>query len=113
MGAAKILLEIDGGIATITNNNAGKHNAFDDAMDAELFAALREIRDNPELRVVLWKGDGKSWDAQFEISDHLNPAGNTAWYYVRVTQVDRMMAWSSPIWVTPAPDAQPRIPEPV
>ncbi|HAC79367.1 MAG: enoyl-CoA hydratase/isomerase family protein [Candidatus Binatia bacterium] len=63
MGAAKILLEIDGGIATITNNNAGKHNAFDDAMDAELFAALREIRDNPELRVVLWKGDGKSWSS--------------------------------------------------
>jgi enoyl-CoA hydratase/carnithine racemase len=63
MGAAKILLDIDDGIATITNNNGDKHNAFDDAMDAELFEVLREIRGNPDLRVVVWKGEGKSWSS--------------------------------------------------
>ena len=63
MVAEKVLLEIDGGIATITNNNGDKHNAFDDAMDAELFEVLREIRANPNLRVVLWKGEGKSWSS--------------------------------------------------
>ena len=63
MSDAKVLLEVDGGIATITNNNAEKHNAFDDAMDAELFAVLAEIKANPDLRVVIWRGEGKSWSS--------------------------------------------------
>ena len=33
-------LEIDGPIAVITNDNPDKHNAFDDDMDAQLFAAI-------------------------------------------------------------------------
>jgi hypothetical protein len=28
-----------------------------------------------------------------------NPAKGESWYYVRVTQLDRNLAWSSPIWV--------------
>ena len=33
----EVRLEIDGPIATITNDNPDKHNAFDDDMDAQLF----------------------------------------------------------------------------
>ena len=36
-------LAIDGPIATITNDNPDKHNAFDDAMDVALFDALAQI----------------------------------------------------------------------
>jgi hypothetical protein len=28
-----------------------------------------------------------------------HPAKGESWYYVRVTQLDRNLAWSSPIWV--------------
>jgi hypothetical protein len=28
-----------------------------------------------------------------------NPGSGESWYYVRVTQTDRNLAWSSPIWV--------------
>jgi hypothetical protein len=28
------------------------------------------------------------------------PGKGESWYYVRVTQLDRNLAWSSPIWVT-------------
>ncbi len=38
-------------------------------------------------------------NASFEFVDQ-SPAPNTNWYYVRVTQLDRNLAWSSPIWVT-------------
>jgi len=72
--------------------------------------SLELLRCNEVVHRV--EGDGKSWDAQFDTADYLNSTGGTAWYYVRVKQVDKMMAWSSPIWVTPAPDATPRIPEP-
>ncbi len=35
-----VSLEIDGKIATITNHNPEKHNAFDDDMDSQLFEIL-------------------------------------------------------------------------
>jgi enoyl-CoA hydratase/carnithine racemase len=56
-------LTIDGAIATITNDNPEKHNAFDDDMDAQLFAALGELREHPEVRAVIWRGEGKSWSS--------------------------------------------------
>jgi len=39
-----------------------------------------------------------STNAQFAFIDQ-NPGNTRSWYYVRVMQVDRNMAWSSPIWV--------------
>jgi hypothetical protein len=35
----------------------------------------------------------------FEYVDR-EPQTGTNWYYIRVTQVDRNLAWSSPVWVT-------------
>jgi len=43
-------------------------------------------------------GPGRK-DAGFEYVDQ-TPVQGTNWYYVRVSQVDRNLAWSSPIWVT-------------
>jgi enoyl-CoA hydratase/carnithine racemase len=59
----RVRLDIDGAIATITNDNPDKHNAFDDDMDAQLFAILAELRHRPEVRAVIWRGDGKSWSS--------------------------------------------------
>ncbi|MDH3707981.1 MAG: enoyl-CoA hydratase/isomerase family protein [Acidimicrobiia bacterium] len=61
--AGQVHLEIDGPIATLTNDNPDKHNAFDDDMDAQLFAALAELRDRPDVRAVIWRGVGKSWSS--------------------------------------------------
>ena len=36
----KITLDVNGSIATITNRNVEKHNAFDDEMDAELLSLI-------------------------------------------------------------------------
>lgn len=37
-------------------------------------------------------------DVDFEYVD-MSPAAGTNWYYVRVAQIDRNLAWSSPVWV--------------
>lgn len=58
-----VRLDVDGAIATITNDNPDKHNAFDDDMDAQLFAILAELRERPEVRAVVWRGEGKSWSS--------------------------------------------------
>jgi enoyl-CoA hydratase/carnithine racemase len=56
-------LDVDGAIATITNDNPEKHNAFDDDMDAQLFAILDELATRTDVRAVIWRGEGKSFSS--------------------------------------------------
>ena len=58
-----VSLEIDGKIATITNSNPDKHNAFTDEMDLQLFEILGELKQRPEIRAVIWQGEGKSFSS--------------------------------------------------
>ena len=51
----RVRLEIDGAVAIITNDNPEKHNAFDDEMDAELFAILAELGQRNDVRAVIWR----------------------------------------------------------
>ena len=61
--AGTVELEIDGAIATITNRNPEKHNAFDDDMDVQLFGILDELAQRNDIRAVIWRGDGKSFSS--------------------------------------------------
>jgi enoyl-CoA hydratase len=63
MADQRIRLEIDGPIATITNDNPEKHNAFDDRMDAALWEAIGTVRATPGIRAVIWRGEGKSFSS--------------------------------------------------
>lgn len=74
--AGKVHLEIDGAIATIVNDNPDKHNAFDDDMDAQLFDALVELARRPEVRAVIWRGEGSSWSSGRDVSSIGNHAGD-------------------------------------
>jgi enoyl-CoA hydratase len=76
----RVRLDVDGPIATITNDNPDKHNAFDDAMDLALFEILAELRERPDVRAVIWRAEGRSFSsgrdvaaiggAQVELSHH-------------------------------------------
>jgi enoyl-CoA hydratase/carnithine racemase len=70
-----VRLEVDGGIAVLTNDNVDKHNAFDDEMDLQLFAALGEIAARTDVRAVVWRGEGKSWSSGRDVSAIGNPDG--------------------------------------
>lgn len=59
----RIHLDVDGAVATITNDQPDKHNAFDDQMDARLFEILAELRQRPDVRVVIWRGEGRSFSS--------------------------------------------------
>ena len=63
-----VRLEVDGKVGTITNDNPEKHNAFDDDMDAQLFEILGELKRLTELRVVIWRGEGKSFSSGRDVS---------------------------------------------
>jgi enoyl-CoA hydratase/carnithine racemase len=64
----RVRLDIDGPIATITNDQPDKHNAFDDAMDVALFEILAELKQRPEIRAVIWRGEGASFSSGRDVS---------------------------------------------
>jgi enoyl-CoA hydratase len=64
----RVRLEIDGPIAIITNDNPEKRNAFNDDMDAQLFDILRDLRTKPEVRAVIWQGEGHSWSSGRDVA---------------------------------------------
>ena len=69
MADALTTLDIQDGIAVITNNRPEKHNAANDEMDRQLFDALDEIHDRKDVRVVLWRGEGKSFSSGRDVSE--------------------------------------------
>ncbi len=64
----RVRLDIDGAVATITNDNPAKHNAFDDEMDLRLFEIIDELAQRPEVRAVVWRGEGRSWSSGRDVS---------------------------------------------
>src|SRR5436309_1650714 len=66
--APKIRLDVEGPIATITNDNPEKHNAFDDEMDGRLWEILAELKQRPDVRAVIWRAEGKSWSSGRDLS---------------------------------------------
>jgi methylglutaconyl-CoA hydratase len=58
----------DCGRATLTLNRPELHNAFDDALIAELTAALRALEANPAVRVVILAASGKSFSAGADLN---------------------------------------------
>ena len=66
--AGTVRLEIDGAIATISNDNREKHNAFDDDMDAQLFAIFDELAGRSDIRAVIWRGEGESFSSGRDVA---------------------------------------------
>ena len=58
-----VRLEVDGPIAVITNNRPEKHNAMSDEMDRRLWEVLAEVHEMPDLRAIVWRGEGKSFSS--------------------------------------------------
>ena len=65
----RVLTEIDGrGVATVTLNRADKHNAFDDAIIAELDSSFARLALDPAVRAVVLASTGKSFSAGADLA---------------------------------------------
>jgi len=58
-----VLIEKDGGIATLWLNRPDLHNAFDDGLIAEVTSAIDSLSNDTAARVVIVAGKGKSFSA--------------------------------------------------
>ena len=63
MTEATILVAVQDGVGTVTLNRPGKRNALDDAMRAELVAALDQVGRDPAVRAVVLTGAGPAFCA--------------------------------------------------
>ncbi len=63
MAESYLRVEISGGVATLTLARPEKHNAFDDALIAELTTALESAVADEAVRVVVLAAEGKSFSA--------------------------------------------------
>jgi methylglutaconyl-CoA hydratase len=69
MSEPTILTNIDNrGVATLTMNRPELHNAFDDCLIADLTDALRELDEDPDVRVVVLAANGKSFSAGADLN---------------------------------------------
>ncbi len=63
-----ILVAVSNGVATITLNRPQVHNAFDDALIADLIAALGDCERDPSLRAIVLTGAGASFSAGADLN---------------------------------------------
>ena len=94
----RVRLDVDGPIATITNDNPEKHNAFDDAMDQRLFEILGELKERPDVRAIIWRGERKSWSSGRDVVE----SGGQVEIATDPSQLEEMLAVAGPIvaWTT-------------
>lgn len=65
----------DRGVATLTLNRPEKHNAFDDALIAELTGKLSQLDGDGGVRIVILTGAGKSFSAGADLNWMRSMAG--------------------------------------
>ena len=63
-----ILYEIENNVAHVTFNRPDVHNAFNDTMIKELSTVFDDIAENPDIRVVVVTGEGKSFCAGADLN---------------------------------------------
>ena len=61
-------VEFDGGVATVWMNRPERHNAFDEALIAELDDAFTRLDDDVRARVIVLAGRGKSFSAGADLN---------------------------------------------
>ncbi len=75
MNFSAILLDIAGGVATITLNRPEKLNSFTAQMHAELKQAMQIIQTDRAVRALMITGAGRGFCAGQDLSERINPEG--------------------------------------
>lgn len=69
MSAPTVLYEKDGTVAIVSLNRPRQLNAYNVAMRDALHAVLHAVRDDPEVRVMILRGEGESFSTGGDVSE--------------------------------------------
>ena len=73
----------EGRVAVLTLDRPDRLNAMGDTMDHQFWQALRDIYANPEIRCIVWRGEGRAFSTGRDTNDLGNrPPGMTDYMYI-------------------------------
>lgn len=97
---AAVLLEYDGNVAIVSNNRPERHNAASDAFNRQLWECFFEITSNPDVRCVLWRGNGPSFSSGRDLSEL---GGRRDHDMSHLQHIERGHNWTQMLLNCPAP----------
>ena len=104
VGEERVRYDVADGVATITFDRPDKLNALTFAMCDSFVARLDEARDDPSVRVVVLKGNGRAFTAGVDIDDRpelQDPSANTM--HNDMAEISRAADRWMHLWTLPKP----------
>ncbi|MGH9030446.1 MAG: enoyl-CoA hydratase/isomerase family protein [Acidimicrobiales bacterium] len=84
-GAAERFVRVEqaGHVAVVTLDRPDRLNAMGDTMDEQFWEALEEVFGRDDVRVVLWRAEGRAFSAGRDLNDlGVRPEGTTDFQYI-------------------------------
>jgi enoyl-CoA hydratase len=98
MSDETVLLMYDGPVAVVTMNRPDRHNAFTDAMDTRFFDVLQELHERPDVRCVVWRGEGKSFSSGRDTKElGVRTKGESDLEYIEQGHAKTALLWTMPV----------------
>jgi enoyl-CoA hydratase/carnithine racemase len=95
--AAKLKVAVADGVAVISLNRPERHNAIDDGLHDELAGAWQQVLADPAARVILLRGEGRSFCSGRDTSQlGERVAGESDLAFIRRHQQSQVMRLDSP-----------------
>lgn len=92
-----VLLTYDGPVAVVSMNRPHRHNAFTDAMDTRFFDVLAELHERPDVRCVVWRGEGKSFSSGRDTKElGIRTKGESDLEYIEAGHAKTALLWTMP-----------------
>lgn len=81
--ASFIRTEIVDGVGVLTLDRPDRLNAMSNQMDGEYFDGLRELSNHPDVRVIVWRAEGRAFSTGRDTSELGNRApGESDYHYI-------------------------------
>jgi enoyl-CoA hydratase/carnithine racemase len=95
---SSVLLTFDGPVALVSLNRPDRHNAFNDEMDSRFFEVLAELHNRPDVRCVVWRGEGKSFSSGRDTKELGQRAkGESDLEFIEAGHIKTKLIWTMPV----------------
>jgi enoyl-CoA hydratase/carnithine racemase len=92
-----VLLTFDGPVAVVSMNRPERHNAFNDEMDGRFFDVLAELHERPDVRAVVWRGEGKSFSSGRDTKElGIRAKGESDLEFIEAGHLKTKLIWTMP-----------------
>jgi enoyl-CoA hydratase/carnithine racemase len=92
-----VLLEVKGGVAVISLNRPDQHNMVGDAADSLFFRYLDLVRNDRDVRVVVWRGNGPSFSSGRHLGELHDHPGSTDLDFIERNQWQTRLLYDFPV----------------